>query len=472
MKLHLPDVTLVMIETQSPELARLSMEDSMRDIEFGDALIFSDEQIAVAGTRWIKVPKWPNVAECTQFMWYQLPNYIKTKWAILIQWDSWIANADCWTEEFLNYDYIGAPWWYDDNLNVGNGCGLRSLALMRFLQTNKERFPLSIYQEDHLIGRVYRPALEEQGFKWPSETLASQFSLECTRPSSDSRHFMFHDSFNFPSVLEGERLAERLRLMRANPAFARKVAELDRGRQPIILPRLAAPPRPQLRLTEQAPATGQAPVAAKTPPTFREFQKARVDELLVTKRSDDATEPHNFLVGLAELILQAQPHSVIEIGSDQGIATELFLLAAARVVAVDLWENQSTFAEFIERCGAYPHLEICRDRPPKALDRFCSEFDLCYIDADHSYEAVQRHILACTRVVKPNGWLAGHGYHHASVERAVVSMVDKPITFRDGSWLAKNRLSQRFLAEQGIVTLAPAEVDDVALSQTCDLSSY
>jgi hypothetical protein len=41
-------------------------------------------------------------------------------------------------------------------------------------------------------------------------------------------------------VLSGERLAERLALMRANPSIARKVAELDQGRKPLLLPRLAA----------------------------------------------------------------------------------------------------------------------------------------------------------------------------------------------------------------------------------------
>ncbi len=62
---------------------------------------------------------------------------------------------------------------------------------------------------------------------------------ECTRPSWFSRHFMFHDSFNFPLVLAGERLAERVRLMRENPRIKHKVAEFDAGRRPMILSRLA-----------------------------------------------------------------------------------------------------------------------------------------------------------------------------------------------------------------------------------------
>jgi predicted O-methyltransferase YrrM len=460
MKLRLPDVTLVMIDTQCHELARLAMEDSLREVEFGDAIIFSDEPIEVAGARWVKVPKWPNIAECSHFMWYELPDYIQTKWAINIQWDSWIVDASCWTDEFLQYDYVGAPWWYNDNLNVGNGCALRSSALMRFLQADKERFPLSMSQEDNLIGRVYRTALEQHGFKWPSEQLASRFSLECTRPSHDSRHFMFHDSFNFPYALDGERLAERIRLMRANPAIARKVGELER--RPSILPRLATP-----AVSSSMKSAETSSSETKTVPTFRAFQQARVAELLTTKRCHypgDTTDVHNFLPGLAELIVHAQPRSVIEIGSDRGVSTELFLLTAARVVAVDPWQDENSFQAFAERCAGYPHLEVIRDKCPEALARFGAEFDLCYVDADHSYEAVQRDILACTRIVKPDGWLAGHDFHHPQVEHAVRSMIDEVIAFRDGSWLAKNRLSQRFLNEQGMAPLVPADAPCEAVS--------
>jgi hypothetical protein len=38
----------------------------------------------------------------------------------------------------------------------------------------------------------------------------------------------------------------------------------------------------------------------------------------------------------------------------------------------------------------------------------------------------------------------------------VLSMIDEPIMFRDGSWLAKSRLSQRFFAEQGMAIAPPA----------------
>ena len=201
--------------------------------------------------------------------------------------------------------------------------------------------------------------------------------------------------------------------------------------------------------------------------TFREFQQSRVNDLLVTKRCiypGDAEDIHNFLPGLAELIVRARPRAVIEIGSDRGVSTELFLLTASRVVAVDPWENGDSFQEFAARCAGYPHLEICRGQCPGALGQFGAEFDLCYIDADHSYEAVRRDILACTRIVKREGWLAGHDYHQHQVERAVLSMLDDPLTFRDGSWLAKNRLSPRFLAERAALTACDASMPITVMS--------
>lgn len=182
---------------------------------------------------------------------------------------------------------------------------------------------------------------------------------------------------------------------------------------------------------------------------FREFHTARIQELCATRRCiypGDAEDIHNFVHGLFELIMRAKPRAVIEVGSDRGVSTEAFLLTCARVVAVDPWENETYFQEFLDRCSTYPQIEFCRGRCPEALERFGAEFDLCYVDAAHDYESVRRDILACSRVVKPQGWLAGHDFHQPQVERAVRSMVDDPLMFRDGSWLAPNRLSRRFLA--------------------------
>ena len=131
-KLSLPNITLVMMDTTCPELAKLAVEDSLGVADFGDVVVFSDKTW-MDGPRFIKAQPWRSPDEYNHYFWYEVPKYLTTEWAIFIQWDSWLLDASQWADEFLQYDYIGAPWWYFDHLNVGNGCGLRSTRLMRFL---------------------------------------------------------------------------------------------------------------------------------------------------------------------------------------------------------------------------------------------------------------------------------------------------------------------------------------------------
>jgi hypothetical protein len=237
----LPSVTLVLADGTCPELAKLAIEDCLKCATFGDAVIFSDTPIAVDGARYVRTAPWRSLFDLQKFWWLELPYLISTPHVLFCQWDAWIVDPQMWTDEFLQYDYIGAPWWYNDGMNVGNGVGLNSIRLMKFVAEHQDKFPLP-FSEDGTICRHHRPALEKAGFKWPTEQLASRFSFECTRPSFKSRHFMFHDAFNFPFVLEPVRLRERLELM-LNNEYVRKTGKLSQiasGRRPLILERLAS----------------------------------------------------------------------------------------------------------------------------------------------------------------------------------------------------------------------------------------
>lgn len=236
--MRLPNVTVELIDVDSPELARLAMIDTLAQIEPGEALIFSPTVIHVPGARWIEIPAFANLDEYVRFLWHDMPNYVSTSHILFTQWDAWVIDGTCWTDEFLKYDYGGAPWMYfDDAFKVGNGAGLRSLALMNRLRTAPEEYPVSRI-EDAVISRIYRRNLELDGFKWMPVRLASRLAFENSRPAKNSRHFMFHDAFNFPAVLDGDRLAERLALMRKNPRGLRKLGEIEQGREAVIDRRL------------------------------------------------------------------------------------------------------------------------------------------------------------------------------------------------------------------------------------------
>ncbi len=142
-----------------------------------------------------------------QFTAYEVPRYIRTSHVLFIHWDSWIIDPSMWRPQFLECDYIGAPWWYRDGLNVGNsGFCIRSKALIEFLAAHPTEFPLAM-PEDDVLCRQYRPRLPQ--FKWADEALAHQFSFERTRiPGAGS--FGFHGMFNWPYVLTDVQIAERL----------------------------------------------------------------------------------------------------------------------------------------------------------------------------------------------------------------------------------------------------------------------
>lgn len=209
MKLSLPDVTLVAVDTVCHDLTFMAIDECLKHVKFGDVKIFMDRE---RSPDTIQIPTFSNSQEAIDFSSYRLPKYIKTSHCLFIQWDSWIIDPSMWKPEFLEYDYIGAPWWYED-LNVGNsGFCLRSKAFMDYMVNHKEDFPLSA-PEDDLICRHYRPHLP---FKWPPVSVAHDFAFERSRVSVESKHFGFHGIFNWPAVMSPEALAERVSIASNN----------------------------------------------------------------------------------------------------------------------------------------------------------------------------------------------------------------------------------------------------------------
>lgn len=179
---------------------------------------------------------------------------------------------------------------------------------------------------------------------------------------------------------------------------------------------------------------------------YLEFKILRVNELIKEPRCRDAyPDDHtNMVGGLLELLSHCkQPQSILEIGSHRGISTELFLLFARTVLAVDPFEETAalSLADFNQRCSAYTHLKVIKGRSPDALKEIPDEsFDLVYIDAEHTKDAVQRDINAAYRLVRDGGHIAGHDYTQwTDVPKAVEQFVTEHAlsevhTFSDGSW--------------------------------------
>lgn len=216
--LKLPDVTLVAIDCVAHALTQLAVEDTLDQISIKEAIFCSDIPLNLfpGGDRPYEgqgisiVCRNETARDAFSILWYEVPKHIKTSHILHIQYDSWVLDSSRWRDEFLEYDYIGAPWPWHPNRRVGNGgFSLRSTKLLRFLRDHMDEFPLTQAPEDDLLCRVYRPALELHGFRWAPEKLAEKFSFE---RDESRKSFGFHGIFNWPKILNKEQLALRMSL--------------------------------------------------------------------------------------------------------------------------------------------------------------------------------------------------------------------------------------------------------------------
>ena len=129
------DFTYIVIDTLNPELSAYALRKSQEAFAVKNVLIFSNDQ-----TRWheneiIKIPEIKNTADYNRVVFFELPKHLKTDYAIFIQYDGFVLSGAHFSEFFLHYDYIGAPWPHHQEFNVGNGgFSLRSARLVNAVQ--------------------------------------------------------------------------------------------------------------------------------------------------------------------------------------------------------------------------------------------------------------------------------------------------------------------------------------------------
>jgi hypothetical protein len=205
-KLKLPGVTLVSVSSVSPERNLRAIEWCTNLVEFGDCKLITDKQMESTSPD-IKIEKCRtlvSIDEYSKFMIYELNDYIKTGFALVIQPDGVIINPGSWTDQFLDFDYIGAPWpqgmFTDDkgeNIRVGNGgFSLRSKKLLSFFNENEIPWTQyrGSYNEDGFISMANLDLLRRGGIKFPSPLLAYQFSREIECPDlGEMDSFGFHN---------------------------------------------------------------------------------------------------------------------------------------------------------------------------------------------------------------------------------------------------------------------------------------
>jgi len=207
--IELPDVTLISVDTTDNLEGTLNgIYTSMSGINFGAIkLITTKEQIeknpGLKEEGFIleePVREIKNYNDYNYYVIYCLHNHVETSHCLLVQPDGFVLFPDKWDDEWLKYDYIGAPWPlvkdsyidpFGNHHQVGNGgFSLRSKKLLKVptkvevpWETNNSDFywmPPGVvnYHEDGNICVHNRHIFVEQGCEFAPVDVAKYFSYE------------------------------------------------------------------------------------------------------------------------------------------------------------------------------------------------------------------------------------------------------------------------------------------------------
>lgn len=191
---NLEDVSLVIVDCLDQFRALSAIERCRRGLKFKEILFFSDKPNGVIPTTIIN--KITDKQQYSYFLTKELYQYVNTKHILIVQYDGYVLNPELWTDDWLQYDYIGARWnFYHDAHNVGNGgFSLRSKRLQEILATDPHI--KDVHPEDHIICRIYRDYLEEKyDIKFAPVEVADIFSDENSK--FQHKTFGYHGGFRY-----------------------------------------------------------------------------------------------------------------------------------------------------------------------------------------------------------------------------------------------------------------------------------
>lgn len=192
-KIQLPDVTLIAVSSIKIPETILALQKSYKGIDFGAVKLISHEcpKELPEEIQFEECPLLDDIIKYNRYIFKELYTHIYTSHCLLTQYDSWVLNPELWNNDWLQYDYCGAPWRWMPNsyicrdtgehIRVGNGgMSLRSKKLIGL--PKKYNIPLIhenfYFNEDGNIAVYNRVRFLELGIKYAPIEVAARFSYE------------------------------------------------------------------------------------------------------------------------------------------------------------------------------------------------------------------------------------------------------------------------------------------------------
>jgi len=203
------NLTIVAVDTAYHALTSQAIEQAVKVTGSENVLVMSDQDL-YPGSQFVAIEPITQ-PEYSKIILKDLAQYITTDHYLVMQYDGMPIDPAQWNEDYLNYDYIGAPWpWGPPNRRVGNGgFSIRSRKLADACTAenvvfNPPGYGDNNYMEDTHICHMYRDFLEQQGIEFAPVELAKQFSAEI--PGGRFETFGFHGTLCLPYYLDDDHM--------------------------------------------------------------------------------------------------------------------------------------------------------------------------------------------------------------------------------------------------------------------------
>ncbi len=195
------NIAIAIADTDHAVLARQALLHSIGSFKVGQVLVFSDQPQAWPGFDVVVIPTMRRIEDYNRLITRHLAEVLQRDHVLVIQYDGFVLNPQQFLPQFLQHDYLGAPWPQFDDCGVGNGgFSLRSRRLVEAVAA-LDYADLS-EAEDLFICRRSRPQLQAAGLRFAPKALAARFSVE--HPAVPWPTFGFHGIFHLPAVYRND----------------------------------------------------------------------------------------------------------------------------------------------------------------------------------------------------------------------------------------------------------------------------
>jgi Protein of unknown function (DUF5672) len=178
MNKRLTSVTLIAIDTVDANRASRVLTYCSRLFDFKGATLYTNRQPSIYYDHRVQLIGKLDFDGVQNWELSQLRFAFDSDFCLYVQHDGWILNPQLWSDDFLNWDYVGAPWprsWC--RMRVGNsGFSLRSKAFCEATAASAHAYRNEGY--DVFSCRLMHRRFIHEGIRYAPAQVAARFSWE------------------------------------------------------------------------------------------------------------------------------------------------------------------------------------------------------------------------------------------------------------------------------------------------------